>query len=595
MRRILRISSSLLLLASLGCSAEPSSPSAEPSDIDLRSTSQELFTISNSQWVKTSTPFKKIYDPSVGESQPWYFNDHTFIKDASGLWHIFGITNPEPTIPLNYQVETEDQFGHATSTTLDDISQWHKVTNFALTASGTETHLWAPHIVKGPNNLYYMFYAGGGANNQTQQINYATSTNLTAWNKMGTIFTDGYQARDPMLLWDQGLNKWIMYYTATKVPQTSSPYIVAYRTANQDFTNWSGRGIAFEDPKTGTDAGPTESPFVIKRGNLYYLFIGPRPYHFPYVPPDYPDTDVFVSSVPTSFSPTNLVGHIAAHAAEVVDDGSKLWVSDTGWAKGGVYLAELKFFNTPASGSKLYAISSNNDSVWQYDGATWKQIGNSSSKLVTSGFGVFSVLPLTGSLYRYNFDANNTWTKVSDAATNFVANETGLFRQDSGVSKWDPLTSTWTPVGGPASVIYAGGDDLYATNNITGDIYHYNGTPMNWTKIGNPGSQFVANVNGVYGLNSLGIFQWTGSKTEWVQVGGPANTMYAGGNSMCATVPLIGDLNCYKNSPDSWAKAADPATSYAVCDGAIYALRSNGVFNGSTQIRGPMAAVSCGK
>jgi hypothetical protein len=29
--------------------------------------------------------FKKIYDPSIGEPNQWYINDHCFIRDANGI------------------------------------------------------------------------------------------------------------------------------------------------------------------------------------------------------------------------------------------------------------------------------------------------------------------------------------------------------------------------------------------------------------------------------------------------------------------------------------------------------------------------------
>jgi arabinan endo-1,5-alpha-L-arabinosidase len=54
--------------------------------------------------------FQRIYDPSIGESGPWYINDHCFIQDADGLWHMFGITHAEPADPLD-----ERFFAHATS------------------------------------------------------------------------------------------------------------------------------------------------------------------------------------------------------------------------------------------------------------------------------------------------------------------------------------------------------------------------------------------------------------------------------------------------------------------------------------------------
>jgi hypothetical protein len=43
--------------------------------------------------------FDKIYDPSIGEKERWYINDHTFIRAQNGQWHLFGITHREPANP----------------------------------------------------------------------------------------------------------------------------------------------------------------------------------------------------------------------------------------------------------------------------------------------------------------------------------------------------------------------------------------------------------------------------------------------------------------------------------------------------------------
>jgi beta-fructofuranosidase len=40
-----------------------------------------------------------IYDPSVGEAEPWYINDHTIFRDHTGTWHLVGLTNAEPMAP----------------------------------------------------------------------------------------------------------------------------------------------------------------------------------------------------------------------------------------------------------------------------------------------------------------------------------------------------------------------------------------------------------------------------------------------------------------------------------------------------------------
>ena len=55
--------------------------------------------------------FIKVYDPSVGETGPWYYNDHTLVQDrVTGTWHVYAITHAEPANPLD-----EKSFGHATA------------------------------------------------------------------------------------------------------------------------------------------------------------------------------------------------------------------------------------------------------------------------------------------------------------------------------------------------------------------------------------------------------------------------------------------------------------------------------------------------
>lgn len=282
-------------------------------------------------WV-TNGPFVKIYDPSVGEKQSWYINDHCFIQGKDGTWHLFGITQTDPAKPMS-----ETNFAHATARSL--LQQPWKKQPFALTvarqAPWHEVILWAPCVVSN-DDLYYMFYCAGAKDHSKYQIHLATSPDLYTWTRSpkNPMVVDGFDARDPFVLRVKG--KWVMYYAATSKPE-GGHHIVAYVTSD-DLLTWTNRGVAFTDPSVGTFGGPTESPFVVRHGNYYYLFIGPRG--------GYDGTDVFRSRNPFAWSITNKVGHIAAHAAEVVrDDDGKWYVSRAGWGRGGVYLAPLIWNN----------------------------------------------------------------------------------------------------------------------------------------------------------------------------------------------------------------------------------------------------------
>ncbi|MGW4772342.1 glycosyl hydrolase family 32 [Nocardia sp. NPDC004278] len=275
--------------------------------------------------------FARVYDPSAGEPHPWYINDHTVVRDASGRWHLFGITHPEPADPFH-----EIEFAHATAYRLH--GPWTKQAP-ALTVDRDygETHLWAPHVI-GVDGRYYMFYAGGGVDRTAAAMNLATSRDLYHWtrSRSGPLFRDGYDARDPMVL--RIGEQWVMYYCATSAPR-GGHHVVAYRTSG-DLVHWGDRHIAYTDPSSGTEAGNTESPFVVQHGGWWYLFIGPRPHYL--------GTDVFRSDTPYQFRIGDKAGHIAAHATELVRDDDRWWITSAGWAQGGVYLAPLTFPNPPS-------------------------------------------------------------------------------------------------------------------------------------------------------------------------------------------------------------------------------------------------------
>ena len=321
MRHVTVILSLALLALSSACIAPSDAlyesfdePSIEGSEGEVGATTQALITGSQ-QWARAGK-FVKVYDPGIGESRAWYYNDHSFIKDANGTWHLFGISNQEPVIPLDLQVENEDQFAHATAPSL--LGPWTKrpIVLTTLPSYG-ETHLWAPHVIQ-HNGTYYMFYSGGGQFPQSHQINLATSTDLYNWTRAAApLFTDGFQARDPMVI--RADNRWIMYYTATLTPTSNnSRHVVAYRTSTTAApTTWGPRQIAFDDPMTGDDAGPTESPYVLQRNGLSICLSDRAP-----ITSTFPRTTrartFFVSNTPYSFPISQQVGHIPAHAAEVI-------------------------------------------------------------------------------------------------------------------------------------------------------------------------------------------------------------------------------------------------------------------------------------
>ena len=299
-----------------------------------------------------------IYDPSIGENEPWYVNDHTFYRDNQGTWHLIGITHAEPFMPFD-----EKHLAHATAPALS--GPWTKQP-FVLSADEArgETHLWAPHVIT-HDDLHWMFVCAGGSSPAKYRLHLATSEDGWDWTRHAgnPLVVDGYEARDPMVL--RVDDRWVMYYTATSAPGGGNHVVVA--AASNDLVNWSGRTVVYRDELTGTGAGPTESPFVVARDDRYYLFMGPADYGAAMAALQrgekldwataYSSTLVLASDDPLHFDRSDEVGHIAAHAAEVIvdEDGSD-WISHCGWGQGGVYLARLDFdgaTNAPRSANPM--------------------------------------------------------------------------------------------------------------------------------------------------------------------------------------------------------------------------------------------------
>ncbi|MEC3957264.1 glycosyl hydrolase family 32 [Nocardia sp. CDC153] len=269
--------------------------------------------------------FRHIYDPSE-PGEPWYINDHTVIRAADGRWHLFGITHPEPADPFD-----ETEFAHATAEDLHGPWTKHPAV-LTVDRERGETHLWAPFVVRA-DDRYFMFYDAGGTDRTATGMGLATSADLFHWTRHhhSPVFRDGYDARDPMVLRLE--DRWVMYYCATSTPAGGN-HVVAYRTS-RDLLHWSERRIAYTDPTAGTGAGNTESPFVFTHADAWYLLIGPRP--------DYVGTEIFRSTNPFHFDTSDRVGHVPAHAAEVVTHDGTHWITHAGWAQGGVALAPLRF------------------------------------------------------------------------------------------------------------------------------------------------------------------------------------------------------------------------------------------------------------
>jgi hypothetical protein len=261
--------------------------------------------------------------------EPWCLNDHTLVQDPDNVWHMFGITHEKP---FDYAKDPATRLAHATAATLLQ-SPWdaHPPAIIADWEKHREFLLWAPHVVK-HEGLYYMFVCVGDRDtHNAYRIHLLTSRDLKGWTRHphNPLVIDGFDGRDPMVL--RVGDRWVLYYTANSTPNAGNHIVAA--VTSKDLVHWSDRRVVLVHPRAGNYGGPTESPFVVRRGERYYLFVCDNLW-----------TNVFVSRDPYRWDFAERVGRINAHACEVVRDADGRWrITHAGWHLGPLKIAPLRW------------------------------------------------------------------------------------------------------------------------------------------------------------------------------------------------------------------------------------------------------------
>ena len=283
-----------------------------------------------------SGPFVHIFNPNDtrNDDSSWYTNDHTFIKAKDGTWHAYGIIHHLPITPWK-----ETRFFHITAKSIKQ-QKWEEH-DYALTAKpGVERVLWAPYVLN-DKKIYYMFYNVGNMQKNAPdyaswgQLCVATSRDLFTWDRYerNPLFSDPGHARDSYVM--KYKDKYYYYYTRV-FNEVDLRSVVAVRTG-PDLLHWSSPKIVHVEPFKIYWGGDAESPFVIRKDGIFYLFICKAM-------TNYNLTEVYWSEDPENFPNENLVCKLPVHAAEIVYDKKEGWfISNTGWDKKGLYLAPLKW------------------------------------------------------------------------------------------------------------------------------------------------------------------------------------------------------------------------------------------------------------
>jgi hypothetical protein len=272
-----------------------------------------------------------VYPPEPpGDARQWFINDHCFYTAPDGLLHWFGINNPY--LPGGERLyEYHPYIGHATAT--DPLGEWTRCP-WAIDDSDGAQYLGAPWVAWLPGEgRYVMLFESKIAGRRELELAY--STDLFTWQRTGqpVLAHLAHTKRDPCVIsGDQGE---YLLYLCTPSAQGSSITV----TPTRDFRHYGETRtcLLIED---GVSWGGLESPFVLRRGSLYYLFAT-------YAHRHYDETMVWVSERHDHFAVGDVVTTLYGHAAEIFEHAGKTFISSCGpedcqhLNRHGLYLAEL--------------------------------------------------------------------------------------------------------------------------------------------------------------------------------------------------------------------------------------------------------------
>lgn len=276
--------------------------------------------------------------------EEWVPNDHTFIKDAEGKWHIFGITHPlVMTDPLKDGIH-EGEFAsfHAVSskTRFKETLKEHHYTDLPKVLPPSErpgevlaNH--APYIVK-KDNVYHMVYGHS-------PIRLAVSPDLYTWETQGEVFSELNRGDEPSALFHDARDPNLLVYNGTYYIVYCSAKSVRMRTSS-DLINWSESSTIF----TSKSYDP-ESPSLIFHNNTFYLFVCSWDGNWDQkeiVGAYQHKTYVLCSDDPYNFGNDSekQITTLNAHAPEIFQDEEGQWyISSVEWPCRGVSVDNIKW------------------------------------------------------------------------------------------------------------------------------------------------------------------------------------------------------------------------------------------------------------
>jgi arabinan endo-1,5-alpha-L-arabinosidase len=274
----------------------------------------------------------------------WVPNDHTFVKDEEGKWHIIGITHPlVESDPINAGIHDGEYASFHAISSASSFKEAFEENHFSdlpkilppIERPGEVLANHAPYIVK-KDGLYQMVYGHS-------PIRLAVSSDLNHWEPKGNLFSESDENRDLDVLFGDARDPNLLFHDGTYYIVFCSTKSVRMRMS-QDFVNWS-------EPVTilKTETFDPESPSLLYFNDSFYLFVcswdgvwDQKEIVGAYQHKTY----VLLSEDPLDFGvdTEKQITTLNSHAPEIFQDEDSQWyISSVEWPSRGVSVDKLKW------------------------------------------------------------------------------------------------------------------------------------------------------------------------------------------------------------------------------------------------------------
>lgn len=269
-----------------------------------------------------------------------FYSDFCLIEDKLGRWHCIGIGGED---------SRDDTLFHAVADKL--AGPYHHLPKIVSGKTPAPRHMWAPFAIWKDETTALLYYAHMVEDvGFTERLLTAAAPGLEEWTpytggelRDGNIVFEEPSDRDACIFWDDTVGAYLMYYAAHgPLPSQGNEADVIRVRTSKDLIHWD-KPVTVIGPPPGYQAA--ESPFVLKRDGLYYLWVSGF---------DYGRMSLYASKDPFTFGDPveNRLCEQSGHCPEIVTvDGQDFMAvaavaSKTGGKPGehdllGVFLQEL--------------------------------------------------------------------------------------------------------------------------------------------------------------------------------------------------------------------------------------------------------------